>query len=269
MFVARDIPENPFKAFVFACESKTKAREAFKALSLAFIINYECYQASLARGSSLDNHELKDNAFFDGGVSEAGHGIKPSEGRWLKREQAQHCYQADGVHHGDNSFFNGMPEAEYEIRSAEGSSGKGSMCLFNSAIPLQTGGVRLVMRNGFLSSRDKASTITPSHSMLAPNQALLQVPKCSARAKSVPDPTAQFGKTTALAVPAAPIPSVSRIYVTCLSVPHIKVDAESEEEFTEFAKHRMRSSSTTIPGDCHESQMGGLALRTVVPAVIH
>ena len=49
VFVARDKPENPFKAFVFTCESKTKAREAFKALSLAFIINYECYQASLAR----------------------------------------------------------------------------------------------------------------------------------------------------------------------------------------------------------------------------
>ena len=37
--------------FVFTCESKAKAREAFKALSLAFIINYECYQASLARGA--------------------------------------------------------------------------------------------------------------------------------------------------------------------------------------------------------------------------
>ena len=49
VFVARDKPENPFKAFVFTCESKSKAKEAFKALSLAFIINYEWYQASLTR----------------------------------------------------------------------------------------------------------------------------------------------------------------------------------------------------------------------------
>lgn len=70
VFVARDNPENPFKAFVFACESKTKAVEAFKALSLAFIINYGYYQASLARGEggAIDspNHDSLDTTFANG-----------------------------------------------------------------------------------------------------------------------------------------------------------------------------------------------------------
>lgn len=51
VFVARDRPESAFKAFVFTCENKAKARELFKALSLAFIINYESYQASLTRSA--------------------------------------------------------------------------------------------------------------------------------------------------------------------------------------------------------------------------
>jgi len=51
VFVARDRPESSFKAFVFTCENKAKARELFKALSLAFIINYESYQASLTRSA--------------------------------------------------------------------------------------------------------------------------------------------------------------------------------------------------------------------------
>ncbi|KAJ7374157.1 hypothetical protein OS493_009498 [Desmophyllum pertusum] len=53
VFVARDRADSVFKAFVFTCESKTKAREVFKALSLAFMINYESHQASrgLARST--------------------------------------------------------------------------------------------------------------------------------------------------------------------------------------------------------------------------
>jgi len=70
VFVARDKPESPFKAFVFACESKTKAVEAFKALSLAFIINYGYYQASLARGegeaNDSPNHDSPDTTFTGG-----------------------------------------------------------------------------------------------------------------------------------------------------------------------------------------------------------
>lgn len=45
VFVARQKKEVPFKAFIFQCESKQKALELFKALSLAFTINYECVQA--------------------------------------------------------------------------------------------------------------------------------------------------------------------------------------------------------------------------------
>ena len=78
VFVARDKPENSFKAFVFACESKAKAREAFKALSLAFIINYECYQASLTCGVPNGNETKpvsrspERNDTFLNGMTEAG-----------------------------------------------------------------------------------------------------------------------------------------------------------------------------------------------------
>lgn len=70
VFIARDKAESPFKAFVFTCESKAKARELFKALSLAFMINYESYQASLARGwpngtTHVRNDESKQT-FFNG-----------------------------------------------------------------------------------------------------------------------------------------------------------------------------------------------------------
>lgn len=71
VFVARDRPESAFKAFVFACESKAKARELFKALSLAFMINYESYQASLTRStpSAFPAVESKETC-FDGMAGE-------------------------------------------------------------------------------------------------------------------------------------------------------------------------------------------------------
>jgi len=72
VFVARDRPESAFKAFVFTCENKAKARELFKALSLAFMINYESYQASLIRGaptSGLPAVESKETC-FDGMAGE-------------------------------------------------------------------------------------------------------------------------------------------------------------------------------------------------------
>lgn len=71
VFIARDKPESQFKAFVFTCESKAKSRELYKALSLAFMINYESYQASLARSkpSGLPADECK-NTFFDGMADE-------------------------------------------------------------------------------------------------------------------------------------------------------------------------------------------------------
>ena len=72
VFVARDRPESAFKAFVFTCENKAKARELFKALSLAFMINYESYQASLTRSaptSGLPAAESKETC-FDGTASD-------------------------------------------------------------------------------------------------------------------------------------------------------------------------------------------------------
>ena len=72
VFVARDRPESAFKAFVFTCESKAKARELFKALSLAFMINYESYQASLTRStptSGLPTVKTKETC-FDGMAGE-------------------------------------------------------------------------------------------------------------------------------------------------------------------------------------------------------
>ena len=72
VFVARDRPESAFKAFVFTCENKTKARELFKALSLAFMINYESYQASLTRSapsSGLPAVESNETC-FDGMAGE-------------------------------------------------------------------------------------------------------------------------------------------------------------------------------------------------------
>jgi len=66
VFVARDRPESAFKAFVFTCENKTKARELFKALSLAFMINYESYQASLTRSAPGSAAVESKEMCFDG-----------------------------------------------------------------------------------------------------------------------------------------------------------------------------------------------------------
>ncbi|XP_031551525.1 low density lipoprotein receptor adapter protein 1-A-like [Actinia tenebrosa] len=53
VFVARERKEKPFKAYVFLCNSKSKAQEVFKAVSLAFKMNYESYQATSIREASL------------------------------------------------------------------------------------------------------------------------------------------------------------------------------------------------------------------------
>ena len=53
VFVARERKEKPFKAYVFLCNSKSKAQEVFKAVSLAFRMNYESYQATSIREASL------------------------------------------------------------------------------------------------------------------------------------------------------------------------------------------------------------------------
>ncbi|XP_001629409.2 low density lipoprotein receptor adapter protein 1 [Nematostella vectensis] len=67
VFVARDDPDSPFKAYVFMCETKAKAMELFKLVSLAFSVNYELYQASLVRQANLK--------------ADARHGITPCNGK--------------------------------------------------------------------------------------------------------------------------------------------------------------------------------------------
>ena len=93
VFVARDKPGNPFKAFVFTCESKGKAREAFKALSLAFIINYESYQASLSRGTAKGNvsPDLYDHDTFFTSTTDASYKMDPPDQDSKKSEQTTSC----------------------------------------------------------------------------------------------------------------------------------------------------------------------------------
>lgn len=83
VFIARDRPESPFKAFVFTCESKAKARELFKALSLAFMINYESYQASLARTTPSGSTPVDEgkNTFFDGMAGETADEPHPTKAK--------------------------------------------------------------------------------------------------------------------------------------------------------------------------------------------
>ena len=82
VFIARDKAESPFKAFIFSCESKAKAREAFKALSLAFTINFESYQASLVRGpNAITNTKASDetNSVVTRPELKAGHGPRSQQ----------------------------------------------------------------------------------------------------------------------------------------------------------------------------------------------
>lgn len=64
VFVARERKEKPFKAYVFLCNSKSKAQEVFKAVSLAFKMNYESYQATSIREASLRSF-ARDGEYSD------------------------------------------------------------------------------------------------------------------------------------------------------------------------------------------------------------
>lgn len=83
VFVARDRADSVFKAFVFTCESKAKAREVFKALSLAFMINYESHQASRGLARSTQNGsppaDESKNTFFDGMAGETANETEAAE----------------------------------------------------------------------------------------------------------------------------------------------------------------------------------------------
>jgi len=206
VFVARDKPENPFKAFLFTCESKAKAREAFKALSLAFIINYECYQASLARGALNAGNETNGNRSPDDNES--------------------------------NKFFDGMAEARYEEKSAEGSS-KTEQLHCNDVMPLRKESCPPLM-NGFHSSRER--TLTPPLARPIQNKTLLQVADCRRHVRSASDPI-QFDRTKAPATPPSPLAAVSS--GTPSVTPINNVDAEMEDAFTEFAELRSKCRSSS------------------------
>jgi len=48
-FIAKDKPDDPFKAFVFQCESQPKTSELFQAVSKAFMVHFETFQAAKMR----------------------------------------------------------------------------------------------------------------------------------------------------------------------------------------------------------------------------
>ena len=159
VFVARNKPENPFKAFVFTCESKPKAIEAYKALSLAFIINYECYQASLARGT------------LNGKVGDGGSSSDSNES--------------------DKTYFDGLVEAGYEVKPTKGSSQQTEQLQCNSAMPLRKESFSPIL-NDFDPSQERILALPRKRPIQ--NKTLLQVVDCNSRIRSVSDPT-QFGKT--------------------------------------------------------------------------
>lgn len=209
VFVARDKPENPFKAFLFTCESKAKAREAFKALSLAFIINYECYQAALARGisntsnanGSPESHADRDNEFFNG-VSEAGYGTKPAEeGSSLKPGRSEH---------------------------------------FSDVMPVRKDSCPPVV-SGYRPTEERVSIPPPTRPIQ--NKTLLQVPDCRRHVRSASDP-AQFGRATTPSRTPSPLASFASTPLATAPNSHEVEDPE----FTEFAELRSkcRSSSSVL-----------------------
>ena len=212
VFVARDKPENPFKAFVFTCESKTKAIEAYKALSLAFIINYECYQASLAR------------AALNGKAGDGGSSLNSNN-------------------ESDNTYFDGLVEAGYEMKPTKGSSQQSEQFQCNSVMPLRKESFSPIL-NDFDPSQERILALPRTQPIQ--NKTLLQVADCNSRIRSVSDPT-QFGKTK---------PSLAATSNTRASGPNNGVDAEIEDaEFTEFAELRMRSSTLNV-ADSHPIRYG-------------
>ena len=204
VFVARDKPENPFKAFVFTCESKTKAKEAFKALSLAFIINYEYYQASLARGALYGN-------IVDGGSS------------------------PDSIE-SDNTFFDGLLGAGYEMKPTNGRFQKCEQLQYNSVIPLREESFSPIV-NDFYPSQERLIQALPRTRPIQ-NKTLLHAPDCNSRVRSVSDPTHLGGIN--------PSPAATTLIPRAVWSNN-NVDAEVEDaEFTEFAKLRMRSSTLNV-----------------------
>ena len=233
VFVARDKSENPFKAFVFTCESKAKAREAFKALSLAFIINYECYQASLTRcvpnGNEVSRSPESNGTFFNG-MAEVGIEGKSANGNLKKSEQLR-------AHH-------------------------------NGEMPLRKESCPPII-NGFHLSRQEGSP-SPPRARPIQNKTLLKVTDYRRHVRSASDPTQlQIGKMKAPMPPTSPLASGN----TPIHAPvpnNNAADAVLEEdEFTEFAELRSkcRSSSELAKDNCSGSVWEGFQRYDSAPNV--
>ena len=215
VFVACEQPENPFKAFVFTCESKSKAKEAFKALSLAFIINYEWYQASLARGAS-NGHETT-----------AG-----------KRSP---CTRAKR----DNTFFNGNEDG-YKVKSAEG---------YRESEQLHCNGVMVSPKEFSAHDMDviqlkSSQEVSPPLTRPIQNKVLHQVAEYRT-ARSAPDPT-QFSRQI-WAAAAIPSPSAAGALQPHTTAPNNSVDTEMKDEFTKFAEMRSRWCSAAVVSNHHSN----------------
>ena len=215
VFVARDKPENPFKAFVFTCENKSKAKEAFMALSLAFIINYEWYQTSLARGAS------------NGNETTAG-----------KRSP---CTRAEQ----NKTFFN-CNEDRFKMKSAE---------IYPESEQLHCNGIMVSPKEfsahdmdviQFKSSQEVSAPLTRP----IQNKILHQVAEYRT-ASSASDPT-QFSRQTRAAA-AIPSPLAAGALQPHTTASSNSADTEMEDEFTEFAEVRSRWSSAAVISSHHSN----------------
>ena len=213
VFVARDKPENSFKAFVFSCESKYKAKEAFKALSLAFIINYEWYQASLARGASNGN--------------ETTAGMRSP------------CTRAER----NNTSFNGN-EDEYTMKSEE---------VYPESEQLHCNGVVVSPKEFKAHDMDviqlkSSQEGSPSLTRPIQNKILHQVAE-NRTAKRASDPMQISRQTRAVAAISLPLAAGAlQLHITA---PNNRADTEMEDDFTKFAEVRSRWNSAAVVSNHH------------------
>lgn len=85
VFVARERTEKPFKAYIFLCDSKSKAQEVFQTLSLAFKMNYESFQATAIREANLRAYARSDHDHFSGFQTDLITAREPNEKRFTNQ----------------------------------------------------------------------------------------------------------------------------------------------------------------------------------------
>ena len=118
VFVARQHKDAPFKAFVFQCESKTKAREAFQALTQAFMINFEAVQACRVR----DAYNRADMAVSNGASAvhpraDGSHEVVGVSANGLSPSGPLQGKQNNSETHGVYGVFSGDAAADAVTRS--------------------------------------------------------------------------------------------------------------------------------------------------------